>query len=85
MRELRNALRCTKGNGPQPAVILSCEKRPEHDRATLTLEDTVNPGEAAFLSEPGANIGDNIYWRARLDRPKLEDIAERWEETNTEM
>ena len=45
LRELRNALRCTKKTGPQPGVVLRCRKVPEDDRATLTLEDTVSPGE----------------------------------------
>ena len=85
LRELRNALRCTKRTGPQPGVVLRCRKVPEDDRATLTLEDTVSPGEATFLSEPEEHASEAVDRRVRLDRTKLEQIAERWEETNAEL
>ena len=85
LRELRYALRCTKRSGPQPDVILRCRKVPEHDHTTLTVEDTVSPSEATFLSEPEDDAGGALYRRARLDRTKLEQIAERWEETSADL
>ena len=85
LRELRYTLRCTKRSGPQPGVILRCRKVPQQDRATLTLEDTVSPGEATFLSEPEEDTSEALDRRARLNRTKLEQIAERWEETSAEL
>ena len=85
LRELRYALRCTKRNGPQPAVILRCRKRPGDPRTALTLEDTVSPSEATFLSEPEEDTSRAFDHRTRLDRTKLEQIAERWDETNADL
>ena len=85
LRDLRNALRWTKRTGPQPGVVLRCRKVPEDNRATLTLEDTVRPGEAVFLSEPEEQAAEAVDQRVRLDRTKLEQIAERWDETNAEL
>ena len=85
LRELRYALRCTKRSGPQPAVILRCRKRPGDPRTALTLEDTVSPSEATFLSEPEEDTSRAFDHRTRLNRTKLEQIAERWDETNADL
>ena len=85
LREMRYALRCTKRSGPQPTVILRCRKRPGDPRTALTLEDTVSPSEATFLSEPEEDTSRAFDHRTRLDRTKLEQIAERWDETNADL
>ncbi len=85
LRELRYALRCTKKSGPQPDVILRCRKVPEHNHTTLTVEDTVSPSEATFLSEPEEDTSRAFDHRTRLDRTKLEQIAKRWNEINADL
>ena len=66
-------------------MILRCRKLPEHGHATLTLEDTISPGEATFLDNGGNEPGEALDLRVQLDRNKLEEIAERWKETNAEL
>ena len=85
LRELRYALRCTKRSGPQPDVILRCRRFQNTTTRPSRSKTRSAPSEATFLSEPEDDAGGALYRRARLDRTKLEQIAERWEETSADL
>ena len=85
LRELRNALRYPQKVIRPGCVILACEKAAGHDHATITVEDTISASETAFTTEPGAKTDEIVRWRASVDRTKLENIAERWDESDAEL